>query len=207
MSHAPYRLEPFEANAASLNDLQAWMREDFPPLERLPSFSLKRALRRGVLRGFWLTGAGGHIGYILYHVIAGLKVAHIMYFAVSPGFRGGGVGSLALRLLREKLPGLAILLEVEDPEAAHGVDERLAQERRVEFYQRNGFALIPASRLDFFSVPLVAMADRPLPVEDWEKLYRVIYHRMLGAWLPTKLIRKKKRAEAYFTPACAEIRR
>jgi ribosomal protein S18 acetylase RimI-like enzyme len=55
------------------------------------------------------------------------------HFAVEPELRGLGIGEQTLALLREKCP--LILLETEPP-----VDE--ISERRIKFYQRNGFKLL-----------------------------------------------------------------
>lgn len=187
------RMEAMEVTPASLKQLRAYMQYDFPALERIPFACLKRAFRKNYLRAAWFADAGGRVGYVVYHLINGLGVAHIMYFAILPSRRGGGMGSTALRLFRQEMDGLGILLEVEDPECAHGVDERLGRDRRVAFYERNGFALAPDARLDFFSVPMAVMSDCGLEVEDWEKLYQAVYHRMLGAWPPTLFIRRRQR--------------
>ena len=65
-------------------------------------------------------------------------LTHILYFSIEDHLRGQGLGSEALRLIRDHRPSARILADLEDeiPGAANN-DQRL---RRMAFYHRGGYA-------------------------------------------------------------------
>ncbi len=85
---------------------------------------------------------------------------YIEHFATLPQLRGKGLGSAALAAYREAAAGVPVVVEVELPE-----DE--TSRRRVDFYRRNGFALLsrpytqPPYRPGGESLPLAIMSTDP----------------------------------------------
>lgn len=61
---------------------------------------------------------------------------YIEHFAIMPDRRGGGIGAMALSVLKE-MNCRPLLLEAEPP-----CEENPMAARRIEFYRRNGFFLL-----------------------------------------------------------------
>lgn len=108
------------------------------------------------------------------------NMAFVEHFAVDEHYRNGGIGA---KLLQELLEILAVptVLEVEPPEAE-------LPQRRIKFYERNGFVLNP---YDDYVQPALSDVGKELPLmimtypkgvsrEQYEQirdtLYREVYH-------------------------------
>lgn len=65
------------------------------------------------------------------------------FFAVVGELRGKGVGSEALKALTEQYSGSSVVLESEDPEDARDEEDFIIRNRRIAFYEKNGFRLNP----------------------------------------------------------------
>lgn len=65
------------------------------------------------------------------------RIGYIWFFAIAAEYRGQGMGSKALQLLREEYSDSQLVLDMEnlDPEAAN-YSQRIS---RLRFYERNGF--------------------------------------------------------------------
>lgn len=62
------------------------------------------------------------------------------YFAILRGHREKGLGSAFLSLLEKELENAGLLIcEIEDPESTEKEEERIRRQRRLAFYERNGF--------------------------------------------------------------------
>ena len=68
---------------------------------------------------------------------------YINFIAVSPSNRSHGCGTLILDELRQEFPDRAMLVEVEAP--VDGSPNREQRERRIRFYERNGFVQLDRS--------------------------------------------------------------
>ncbi|WP_156321792.1 hypothetical protein [Lacticaseibacillus thailandensis] len=78
----------------------------------------------------------------------------IGYFAMVAALRGHGFGSVALQLMRQRLPQQRLALEIEVLDlAAANYAQRL---RRRNFYQRNGYRLTDIE-YRAYGVPFVVM--------------------------------------------------
>ena len=64
-------------------------------------------------------------------------ITHIIYFAVIDALRERGYGSHILQMVQETHPGQRIIADVEAPN--NDADNNLQRERRIAFYERNGF--------------------------------------------------------------------
>ena len=115
------------------------MREAFPPAELKPLSAIERMWQEGNYKPYCLyddDGAGpiglgflwlGHPGWAL-----------LDYLCVTAGWRNDGFGSTILQLLHEMEPDTVIFGEAEAP--VHAPDPAMA-ERRLGFYERNGFQI------------------------------------------------------------------
>lgn len=65
------------------------------------------------------------------------NLSHIIYFAVEDSLRSHGYGSEALRLVRERMPGRVIMVDIE--RETPGAGNNGQRRRRKEFYLRNGY--------------------------------------------------------------------
>ena len=83
-------------------------------------------------------------------------VALLDYFAVVPYRRGCGIGAAALELLKEKYRGLALLIEIEDPEDE--CDNRAMRVRRLGFYRRCGMNIMPY-KVYFYGTKMLTLAS------------------------------------------------
>ena len=108
------------------------------------------------------------------------EFAYVEHFAVSPERRGGGLGARALQTLVESVQ-VPIVLEVEPKGSTTMAD------RRIAFYERQGFVLSPLSymqppyRPEGAAIALNLMSTRG----DWlcanhEAVCKEIYRRVYG---------------------------
>ena len=108
------------------------------------------------------------------------EFAYVEHFAVSPEIRGGGLGARALQTLVESVQ-VPIVLEVEPKGSTPMAD------RRIAFYERQGFVLSPLSymqppyRPGGAAIALNLMSTRG----DWlrashEAVCKEIYRRVYG---------------------------
>lgn len=115
------------------------LREDFPPGELRPYDNMKYLLDKGLYRCFVCREAGELLGYALFVVSGG--AALLDYYAVSPAYRGQGVGTRFFEKLTHTAAELGvslILIEAESLESAVTPEETEERERRFRFYRRCG---------------------------------------------------------------------
>lgn len=93
---------------------------------------------------------GDVVGMARYSFHANAGAVYLMYLAVSPDVRGGGVGAAMLTEIvtraRTAYPnGDLLAWEVERPDKARSQRGREQAERRIQFYQRQGARLVRGS--------------------------------------------------------------
>lgn len=111
---------------------------DFPPMERRPLQGMLQLRRRG-LYSVLILEDGGELAAYAALAGSGEEGAYLLdYLAVPPALRSRGWGGRMLSALADAVPG-AMLVEVEDPDAAIG-DDREDCLRRIAFYARSGYA-------------------------------------------------------------------
>lgn len=119
--------------------------------------------------------AEGADGYVL-----------ISFFAVFKENRGKGVGTLLLEKLKEIYSdSKGIIVEIEKPEDALHEEEIYVRERRLEFYSRAGFRLIPGVQYVIWDVPMHLLAfpcknDLDTINKDIGRIMYEIYLLLLG---------------------------
>lgn len=108
------------------------------------------------------------------------EFAYIEHFAVERSSRNGGIGAGLLRQLTEDLL-LPVVLEVEPPEGE-------MENRRIGFYQRNGYQLNgysyiqPALSAEGRAVPLLIMSyPKPLTEPEFIKIKNTLYREVYKA--------------------------
>ncbi|MGN1020970.1 MAG: GNAT family N-acetyltransferase [Aristaeellaceae bacterium] len=128
-------LTPLTPEHPDLPRVMALMARSFPENERLPAAFLFDPGDGS--RDFLAIREGDALcGFI--SLISWRDITHIMFFAVAEDRRNQGIGSRALRLLRERRPHARIIADVEaEAPAAPNQAQRL---RRRQFYLRCGYA-------------------------------------------------------------------
>lgn len=135
-----------------LDELHQALEESFPICERRPREALEEMAQNPLCRLAWWREEGQ---WRLLHVSWHLEeVVFWEYVAVAPSLRGRGLASSYLQnYLKQKGRKDCLLLEVEAPETD-------LQQRRVAFYERLGFELLPQ---DYWQAPL-REGDEPTPL-------------------------------------------
>jgi ribosomal protein S18 acetylase RimI-like enzyme len=104
---------------------------------------------------------------------------YVEHFAVSAALRSRGYGRRILSVLQAQLSPLPIVLEAELPDAELSC-------RRIEFYRRNGFTILPVDyyqppyRSSDASIPMHLMANASLSEEQIAAVRRYIYKDVYG---------------------------
>lgn len=69
-------------------------------------------------------------------------VAVVLYLAVNPAIRSQGIGGKMIGLLKERY-GDGLLVEVEKVEETDNAFQQHQRQRRIDFYKRHGFEILP----------------------------------------------------------------
>lgn len=118
-------------------------------------------------------------------------VALLDYFAISPGFRGKGLGSEALKKLRDKYRDKKFILEIESTKiSSSNIEQRL---KRKKFYLSNGMVSMD------YNVDLIGVEMEILTfgdIVDFDE-YHSVFERVFGPEFAKKvrLVYNKKQAE------------
>jgi len=111
------------------------------------------------------------------------------YLAVQQSRRGTGIGSAALRKLRERYAGKGLFVEIESPYEP-GADQQVRL-RRKAFYQSCGMKQIRVMA-DVFGVNMELLGwDCSLDFDG----YKAFYHENYGSWASEHIIWKPYPAE------------
>lgn len=131
----------------------------FPPAERRPLASMLRLLGQGVYRPLAMLRGDTLVGYALLWLDRESGYSLLDYLGVCLPCRGQGVGSALLERLLEgyrDTPGL--LAEVEAPGPHLPQAEHRLRTRRLDFYRRAGFCVLPYEA-DIFRVRYVMLTS------------------------------------------------
>ncbi len=117
------------------------MRREFPGAELAPLIILVWNLLRDKHPYYGLYEENTLIAYALLFQQENKNGSILLqYFAVWPDKRGKGVGTKMLTFLCERYAGNGILIEVENPKYAPDEQHLAMMQRRIRFYQDNGFS-------------------------------------------------------------------
>lgn len=165
--------------------------QDFPRFERIPWPLLKNGLRRKILTAYFLTDGDAIYGYAIWQKAFRFDYQHLLYFGVLAQYRKQGIGSDFLQLLVKKAKQ-GILLEVEDPQAAKNRAEQSECQRRIKFYEQNGFTLYSNFSFTNFGFQMRVMSNTKLPQSIDLTYYRALYDQAYGLPLGRVALKKSK---------------
>lgn len=170
-------------------ELYAHMKRDFPsPGELAPFHSIKRNLEKNIYDGFIITENAEDIGYTLISAPENLTFALITYFAIYPDFRSKGYGSEFLKIITSRYSDRILVIEVSNPTAAKTDELREEALRRVTFYERAGFRVIPTKKAKIFGVDMLIMASGSHENLNAREIMHDLYLPALGSKLWLKFI-------------------
>lgn len=117
---------------------------DFPLGEYPPYANIKRDIKQKRAEMFLYQESGTDCAYALCYQNQTDKIILISLFAVYKKFRGQGIGGHFLQALKEHYQDMkGIFLEVEKPEKAKSKQEIEIRKKRISFYERAGFHIVP----------------------------------------------------------------
>lgn len=162
------QLQP--ATAKETEQIKSLYLEAFPQSERKPFSVIQKRAANGEMEILALREQA-FCGLVITAVYGDSVL--VDYFAISAVMRGGGLGSEALALIRERYNGKKLFLEIERPDKSLPADD--IRMRRKQFYLRNG--LVPAEIfLKLFGVPMEILSfGEPVSKGDCKRMYRFLY--------------------------------
>lgn len=159
---------------------------DFPENELTPWVYMKTMVKKGEYVCYGLFAESSLLGYAFFikQKIHEKQVFLFDYFAIVKPHRDEGFGSRFLKLLNASFKDAdCVIGEVEDPEAAEDAAEREQRERRIRFYEQNGFQVTNAKAV-FRGVTYrlaEAPAGTPHAPEALQQIYAEIYRQLAPA--------------------------
>lgn len=165
----------------------------FPADELKPLYMIKQALQRGEYLCLGATGGDDvlAIAFFVKIVREGRTLMLFDYFAVREDLRNRGLGGRLLRALIAEpfiAEADAVLLEVDEPDAAATPEALEIRNRRLAFYLRNGLRDTGA-HADVYGVTyriLSLPTGRDLSPDEVRRTYAMLYHSIL----PERLYRR-----------------
>lgn len=191
-----YYIRPMEP--AEYGDFYKRIEADFSPGEYAPYEVLYWQLQNGVQEGMVFCDGDRNLAYSI--CAAGHPNGYVLIslLAVFPECRGQGIGTAFMKALCNKYSQKqAVLVEVERPELSETQDEQSLRNRRIAFYEKEGFYLIPGTDYWIWDVPMHLMA-RPLKAprefidKNINRMMYEIYYQLMGE----KFIHKMEFREA-----------
>lgn len=178
MEAPKYRLRSADTDAQLQQIEELYMRA-FPAAERKPFSMILRTRRKGNAEILTIEAADGTFAGEAITVQCGSLVL-VDYFAVSEAKRGCGVGSAALRLLRERYAGKTVFLEIESTKA-EDAPNRAQREKRKAFYLRNGLSCMPFRAVEFGVEMEILTFSGEVTFDDLHRLYKSVFGRAVAA--------------------------
>lgn len=165
---------------------------DFPPDERPPYSVMYNHIADGLHECFFYYENGEASGYII--TASGNKNGYVLisFLAIMEGKRGSGIGTQLLNEIADHFKEKkGIIIEVEKPEDAKNPKEKVLRERRIDFYKRGGYIMLPGIDYALFKVPMHLMVlplSHSLKSEDlYIKSMWEIQYDLLGDSIEEKL--------------------
>ena len=171
---------------AEFKKIYARIEQDFPPGEYAPYEILYQQVQSGALEALIYCDGSKDLAYAICAVNNIEGYVLISLLAVFPESRGNGIGSDFLKDLGKKyVNSQAIVVEVERPYLAQTPQDQEACQRRISFYEKVGYYLIPEIDYTIWDVPMHLMA---LPIlttkeqvnQDICHIMHQIYYPLLG---------------------------
>lgn len=180
-----------------LKEFYVRIQHDFASGEYSPYDILLNQVESGMQEGIVFCEGTQDLAYAICTVDNINGYVLISLLAVYPEHRGNGVGSAFLQTLANKYEHKqAIIVEVERPSLSKTGDEQVCRQRRIDFYIKAGYYLIPEVDYTIWDVPMHLMA---LPIIGSKKIINLdisrimyqIYYPLLGKQFIDKMIFNK----------------
>lgn len=144
------------------------IKQDFARGEYPPYFVLNAQLKEGILEGLVLSDGEADMAYAVCAAGHDNGCVLISLLAVFKELRGQGIGSgFMAHLAKRYADKQAIIVEVEKPELSKTTKERETREKRIHFYEKAGYHVIPGVEYSIWDVPMHLMA---LPLKASEQM-------------------------------------
>ena len=170
--------------------------QDFPVGEYAPYDIVFDHVQSGMQEGMVFCEGKEDLAYSICTVNNSNGYVLVSLLAVYPEYRGNGVGSAFIHTLGKKYEQKqAIIVEVERPSLSPSVNEQDCRQRRIEFYKKLGFYLIPEVEYTIWDVPMHLMAlpiiaSKEIINQDISRIMHQIYYPLLGEQFIHKMIFK-----------------
>ena len=162
------------------------IRKDFSPGEHAPYFVLRRDLETGIQKGLLLLDGGSERAYAVCADACENDYVLISLLAVFEEYRGKGYGPVLLEEIKSAYAAKkGIIVEVEKPEEAKSEEEKTVRLKRIRFYEKAGFCLVPGIRYSIWGVPMHLMvlpgtAPKEEMTADIGRIIYDIYFQLMG---------------------------
>ena len=142
----------------------------FPEDERIAIDKLYDLYKEKLIKIDLITHKDRNIGFAVIYLSENIHL--LSYFAIDPGLRGQGYGSMALKLLKNQYDDLMIEIESTDFKDA---DDFALRNRRKAFYIRNGYKVMD-QKIDYFGIEMELMATtRDAGMTDYMDTYLNVF--------------------------------
>jgi GNAT superfamily N-acetyltransferase len=158
---------------------------DFIPGEYPPYDILAHQLEHGIQEGLVFCRGAADLAYAI-TAVGENEYVLISLCAVLPEYRSQGIGSLFIAEMAKRYSGKkALIVEVEKPETAKDAAGQDVCCRRIMFYERLGFSLVPHIDFTIWDIPLHVMVhplseDPGLINGEIGNIMRTIYLSLMG---------------------------
>ena len=164
------------------------MVHDFPRNERKPLSKIKSEIKKGGYEAYGLFYDDKVRGYAFFVKLReGDNNNYLLdYFAIDKLHRSEGLGSIFFNMLTEHFKSCnSVLIEVENPEYAIYENDKIIQQKRFDFYIRNG-CYNSGVKVRVFGVEYLIL-EMPLSDKHSQDEIKYIYSNLYKSFLP-KLI-------------------
>lgn len=166
----------------------------FPKAELKPVENVKNYLENGLYTGYGFYENETLLAYALFLILPKERKLLLDYYAVLEEYRNDGIGSAFLRSLQTTLTSAdGIYIESENPDYAKNEQEKAIQEKRIDFYHRNG-AIFTGVLSTLFGVPYRVLY-LPLSKKDLIDFHQeidLIYQTMFSPEIYVRKVALKK---------------
>ncbi|TGE32156.1 GNAT family N-acetyltransferase [Desulfosporosinus sp. Sb-LF] len=143
---------------AELESIYQRIELDFAVGEYAPLNVLAKQIEKGVQQGSIFHNGENDVAYSICADGCANGYVLISLLSVYNDFRALGLGSTFLEaLIRNYSLKQGVVVEVEKPENSRTDEERLLCEKRIKFYQKAGFNLVPNIDYSIWDVPMHLM--------------------------------------------------
>jgi GNAT superfamily N-acetyltransferase len=152
-----YRMRSMDRS--ELGEIYEHIVRDFSEGEYAPYDVLYEQLEEGTQEGLVFCEGNKDMAYAICAAGNDNEFVLISLLAVFEEYRGRGVGSVFLRALCEKYADKqGILVEVEMPEFSESPEDHNSRIKRIRYYEKEGFYIIPEIEYSIWDVPMHIMA-------------------------------------------------